>query len=210
MRRLWMLSPVLLLSAVGCVSQAQYDALANRLLAEEAKNRSAIERLTYLDSENIRLRSQMEEMGLKLQERDAILQAYSKRINWGAIEGTMVGSEGELIVEDKLLFKPGSTAILPGGQAVLDQVARAIKAEGVALVRIEGHTDSDPIVKTRKQYKDNFHLSAMRAHAVLRFLQGRGVPGKKLYLAGFGQYKPRDAANKSKNRRVEIRAFKQP
>ena len=207
MRGLMALLPVSLILCVGCVSESQYMEMKDRFLAEQSKNRQAVERLAYLDSENVRLRARLEQAGLKEEEARKIMEAYTHRPQWPVIEGTTVGEEGQLIVDDKVLFASGQHALQPTGRSVLDQIAQAIIKENIGVIRIEGHTDTDPIVKTKDKYDSNFHLSAMRALSVLAYLRSKGVPPEKMYVAGFGEYRPR-GADKSKNRRVEIRAFK--
>jgi chemotaxis protein MotB len=198
---------VALLLCVGCVSEAQYMEMKDQFLAERSNNRQAVERLAYLDSENIRLRAQLLQAGLKIEEADKIREAYAHMPQWPQIEGTTRGKEGELIIEDEVLFASGQHALQPTGRSVLDQVAQAIIKENAGAVRIEGHTDTDPIVKTKDKYDSNFHLSAMRALSVLAYLRSKGVPADKMYVAGFGEFRPR-GSDKSKNRRVEIRLFK--
>jgi len=87
----------------------------------------------------------------------------------------------------------------------LRQVARVLK-QGNKMMRIEGHTDSDPILNS--SWKTNLHLSAARAMAVADFLIASGVPEERVSISGYGQYRPKvpgdGASAKSSNRRVEI------
>ena len=69
---------------------------------------------------------------------------------------------------------------------------------------VEGHTDSDPIVKTKDKYRDNRHLSTERADSVARYLIQQGVPESSIVVVGYGQHDPRDPKTKARNRRVEI------
>ena len=71
-------------------------------------------------------------------------------------------------------------------------------------IYVEGHTDTDPISKTKKLYKNNRHLSAMRAEAVASFLTGFGLPDHRLVIVGYGPHEPIAKGEKSRNRRVEI------
>ena len=45
---------------------------------------------------------------------------------------------------------------------------------------MNGHTDSDPISKTKSRWKDNLDLSAERARVVGKYLADKGVPAKQL------------------------------
>jgi chemotaxis protein MotB len=76
-------------------------------------------------------------------------------------------------------------------------------------VRVDGHTDSDPVKKAKAAgIKDNMHLSTMRAMAVKDFLVSKGVPADRVFVAGFGEYWPLNTGNtpkdKQRNRRVEV------
>ncbi len=75
-------------------------------------------------------------------------------------------------------------------------------------VDVVGHTDSDPIRKTKKLYKDNWDLSAERALTVLRHLVQRGIPKERIRAVACGQSRPvasnSTSAGKAQNRRVEI------
>jgi hypothetical protein len=74
-------------------------------------------------------------------------------------------------------------------------------------VLVEGHTDSDPIATA--QFPSNWELSTARAGAVIRFLESQShLPEDRLAASGYADQRPvapnDTAANKSKNRRVEI------
>ena len=73
-------------------------------------------------------------------------------------------------------------------------------------LRVDGHTDNVPIKVSG--WKDNFHLSAMRAHTVLKALVGEGISSERIFLAGFGLHRPQVSNDtregRQQNRRVEI------
>lgn len=106
-----------------------------------------------------------------------------------------------------ILFDSGQTVLKAGSKATLDRIAAVIQRDyGGRIVRVEGHTDTDPIKKS--PWKDNWELSCERALSVVRYLTGRGIDSKKIYAAGYGEHMPRDtnatAAGKARNRRVQI------
>ncbi|HLQ37053.1 MAG TPA: OmpA family protein [Planctomycetota bacterium] len=108
-------------------------------------------------------------------------------------------------VEDEVTFDSGSTALKDSAHKVLSKVVAALKREFPnKRYYIEGHTDSDPIVKTKDKFSSNRHLSVMRADAVAHYLIDQGIPEKQVVVVGFGQFDPKDQKNKAKNRRVEI------
>lgn len=72
-------------------------------------------------------------------------------------------------------------------------------------IRVEGHTDSTPLVKTAF-YRNNMELSAFRAYQVMRQLQqNTQLPPEMFAMAGYGSFHPitKDPADPV-NRRVEV------
>ena len=115
-----------------------------------------------------------------------------------------------IAIDDSVTFDSGSTSLKDTGHKVLQRVAAAIKRDyGDRRIYIEGHTDSDPIQRTKDKFRDNRHLSTERADSVARYLISKcGIPESRLVVVGFGPFDPRaqgstDSA-KSRNRRVEI------
>lgn len=113
-------------------------------------------------------------------------------------------------IENAVTFDSGSTALKSSAHQVLRRVADVLKSDFAGRrIYVEGHTDSDPIRRTKDKFRDNRHLSVERADAVARYLISEcGVPEPRIVVVGFGPYDPRasggtDAA-KSRNRRVEI------
>lgn len=109
-------------------------------------------------------------------------------------------------VNDSVTFDSGSTTLKDSSHRVLQNVCGVLKGKYAGRrFYIEGHTDTDPIVKTKDKYTSNRHLSVMRADSVARYLIGQGVPESSIVVVGFGQFDPVSSAkNKSQNRRVEI------
>lgn len=108
-------------------------------------------------------------------------------------------------VEDSVAFDSGSTTLKDSSHRVLRNVASVLKSRFSGhRFYIEGHTDSDPIQKTKDRFRSNRHLSTERADSVAAYLIQQGVPEASIVVVGFGQFDPRDAKAKAKNRRVEI------
>jgi chemotaxis protein MotB len=103
-------------------------------------------------------------------------------------------------------FKSGSIAIKPESLPALDRIA-SILAVRTCRLRIEGHTDNQPI--HTPQIASNWELSTARATEVVRFLiiNHRFGP-ERLSAAGYAEYHP-VASNltpngRAQNRRVDI------
>ncbi len=107
-------------------------------------------------------------------------------------------------------FAPGSAVVSQELRQVLVRVAKLIRPVP-AYIRIEGHTDNQPIPITgvREGYETNWELSGARAINILRFLtETEDVDQKKLSAVAFGATRPiysNDTPEKrSFNRRVDI------
>lgn len=210
MRRMWFicgLAAVVL--ATGC---ANVDQL-------KRQNADLQARLAAVEAERDRLRSEvstLQEQNQALQQRLGQAQAGTQEL---AELRQRLGSEvgvslrgGLLTIElpDKILYRSGQASLTEAGKATLRKVAAALNTKFADYpVRVEGHTDSDPIRRTRKLYRSNWELSAARALEVVHFLTEQcGVDPRRVHAAAFGQYQPvapnTTAANKQKNRRVAI------
>jgi len=111
------------------------------------------------------------------------------------------GGEVVVAIAGDVLFDSGSIALKPSAKTSLDSVATVLKGRyGANLIRIEGHTDTDPIRKSK--WKTNERLSFERANAVEQYLASKGVKSRRMYSAAFGSANPK--ANKKASRRVEI------
>ena len=108
-------------------------------------------------------------------------------------------------VDDSVTFDSGSVALKDSSHKVLRSVCSALNSKFPGRrIYIEGHTDTDPIQKTKDKYSSNRHLSMLRADAVARYLISQGIPEANIVVVGYGQFDPRDPTNKARNRRVEI------
>lgn len=124
------------------------------------------------------------------------------------IEGVSVrqGAEGVIVqVQGEVLFASGQAELTESGRRTIEALAPELMRDPGRL-RIEGHTDSDPI--RRSQWKTNLRLSCARANAVADFLIGAGYQAESIAVAGYGEHRPiqpgNDDAAKQANRRVEI------
>jgi len=115
------------------------------------------------------------------------------------------------VLREKVLFGTASADLSDDGKAALRRVADALRG-GTTRIRIEGHTDNQPLAKeaTRERFpRGNMELSAARALAVWEFLVADGNLGAaRLSVVGFGEHQPRvpndSERNRYRNRRVEI------
>lgn len=118
------------------------------------------------------------------------------------------------VLQSELLFAKSKAEIGEAGKRELAKLATtlleiAVKMPGDIdwILRVDGHTDSDPIATP--QFPSNWELSTARALSVVHALVDAGIPAKRLAATGFGEYYPLTAgqteAAKAKNRRIEFK-----
>ncbi len=188
--------------------------------ADDAKKR-----MSLLEQENLDLRSRNEQLELALSDAETQRQLSASEVRalraendqlrmsgpatgssgFEGISGvnTTVTGGGEVIVDvaGDVLFASGQAKLRASARKTLDEVANVIKDRySGRVIRIAGHTDSDPI--KRSKWKTNERLSAERALAVEEYLVKKGVDARRMYVAAFGSSNPK--STKKDSRRVEI------
>ena len=132
----------------------------------------------------------------------------------GELDGisTKITEKGLLITfDDKYLFAPASAHLDSSAKKLLDKVGVLICKKFVLhSMRVEGHTDSDPIKSNL--YPSNWELSGARASSVVRYMIDRFKFSPSLFTAiGYADTRPLENSYSSKdpkNRRVEILILK--
>jgi len=118
------------------------------------------------------------------------------------------------VFQAEVLFEKARAELNAEGEAEMLKLADAVKqlereipADIAWVLRVDGHTDIDPIQSS--QFRSNWDLSAARAIAVVNFLVANGVSPTHLVAAGFGEFQPIDPGSteeaKSRNRRIELK-----
>jgi chemotaxis protein MotB len=184
----------------------------NKLSADVTARREELDKIQHeLDQRNSRLA----ELGQVLQEQQTMVGTLRKKVA-DALLGfenqglTVTQKNGKVYVslDEKLLFKSGSTVVDPKGVSALKKLADVLEQNPEINVMIEGHTDDVPVMNG-SAYKDNWDLSALRATSIVRILlEGSTINPQRLTTAGRSQYLPVDPAKtaeaRQKNRRTEI------
>jgi len=118
------------------------------------------------------------------------------------------------VFQSEVLFPKGSASINPAGLEEIAKLAAAIAeleteipSDIAWVLRVDGHTDNDPIRSAA--FQSNWELSSARAIAVVRLLIDNGVSPDRLVAAGFGEFQPIDPGEseeaKARNRRIELK-----
>lgn len=121
-------------------------------------------------------------------------------------------------MDSNSFFKPGTAEIMPAAGPLLAAWSKTLGDEKFKFfaIEVEGHTDDDPINTPR--YPSNWELSADRAAAVVRTMNGEGLHKFKMSAIGLGDSHPKlpnrnmfgeaIPINQAKNRRVAINLVK--
>lgn len=174
------------------------------------ENRQLNENLTNLQQENADLSSKASQYESELNQLENSRKALEDQLKGTGATVRIKNGAVSVLLPGAILFDAGQTALRPQSKATLKKIAGIIKTETAGeIVRIEGHTDNDPISRQKDKYKSNWELSAARAAAVLHYMvEECGVSPTKVYIAGFGQYQAmadnKSKTGKAKNRRVEF------
>ena len=148
------------------------------------------------------------------------LAEMEKQLKQGKSAKETTGFKGDVKVDpnkgtitvtlpNSILFSSGKATLKSSTSADLDHIYSVLRERySGKQVDIVGHTDTDPIRKTKNLWKDNWDLSAGRALTVVRYLVDKGVSSKSIRGVACGQSRPiasnATSAGKAKNRRVEI------
>lgn len=169
---------------------------------------------------------EVKELQLTVQSLEAQQEKYQKSIKVGQFRSEffaqikkILGNRNDVrIVDDRfvfqseVLFDVASAELGEEGKKQLDELIKALKEIGNKIpadinwiLRVDGHTDKRPIKSS--QFPSNWELSSARAIAVVQYMIKKGIDGKHLVAAGFGEFQPLNTNEKDidRNRRIEFK-----
>lgn len=164
-----------------------------------------------------RVRLEAEAATLKLY-RPVVFGRFGEELN--QTDGVSVVGE-RIILRSEVVFGTSLADVSPDGRALLSEVASLLRSitddipdDLEWIVRVDGHTDIQPLSPGRP-FADNWELSQARALAVLRYLVDQeGLPPGRFAATGYGAYHPvdtgTDAAALARNRRIELTLATRP
>jgi len=172
-----------------------------------------------IDVENESVEKIAERLNIALAEKAQELARYRSDF-FGRLRDVLGNNPDIRVVGDRfvlqsgLLFASGSAELGQQGKQqvrklsdTLNSVAANIPGDIDWIVRIDGHTDRQPI--NTAEYPSNWELSTARALAIVRFMISQGVPARRLAATGFGEFHPLDSEKTAEayaiNRRIEIK-----
>lgn len=210
-----LLGGLVLVLAAGCQNK-----LADENVALHRQNRELQERLSTTDAQlqQAPRPEQIQQLQGEIAQRDAQIAQLQTQLRTPAAGNSAddnAGLEGIEVTRDDragtvtvnvpgdVLFASGQAEVKDSARQTLTRIATAIKKDyaGKRLF-VDGHTDADPITKTKDKWEDNLDLSAARARNVGKFLASQGIDSKLIGERAFGETAPR--GSKSASRRVEI------
>jgi len=165
------------------------------------------------DPEADRLRADVQRLRTENERLRRIAERPAVEADCPMPEEAYRGQTVEVLLSD-LLFESGSADLTPAGLQRLDEVAARLKLSFAGRrVRVEGHTDTQPIGPSlRTQFPTNWELSTARATTVLRYLQEvHAMDPARMEAVGMGAFDPVEsnatAEGRARNRRVRIAAL---
>jgi chemotaxis protein MotB len=190
----------------GCASKKQVQEYQDEITALR-------EERTRLKQENRELEMQLDDYAVALQEANQKVAAPSTAPSYPDLDavGVDYGQRDGMLylsIPSEITFASGKADLTASGKKALKAVADTLMGKhSSGTFWIEGHTDNDPIKKSK--WSSNRDLSVARAMAVLHHLvEECGVPDGQCVVAGHGEYEPvasnESKSDKARNRRVEI------
>ena len=117
-----------------------------------------------------------------------------------------IGEWLELTLDSKFLFSSGSADLKTNIDATLKNLMLVLESTQ-GDIRVEGHTDSNPI--STQRFPSNWELSAARAAAVVRHFESKGILSARLSATGLASSNPiadnDSELGREKNRRVVLK-----
>jgi flagellar motor protein MotB len=228
----------MLFLGAGCVPLTDYQKLEDRLKEneqyvlkhkEEKKELQKREQFLVLqakerekDMELLRarlaksehLRSQLEAQGktkLVVTEQPASV----KPDQTNAFGGFKINSDtGGIVLDHDILFASGESNLKSSGKHVLEELVSKLNSSEFCryIIRVDGHTDDAPVVKTKKENHDNWELGAKRAKVVLEYMISKGIAPERCFFASFGPYRPlmKDSGIKEMVKEEKPEKFEKP
>ena len=188
---------------------SQLTEISSALGVSEAKRTEQEEQIHDLgDRLNI-------ELARKVNELERYRSDFFGRLRTIVGDNPLIRVEGDrFLLQAELLFPSGTAELGEQGRAelklvaaVLLQLIPAIPGDLQWILRVDGHTDREPI--RSKRFASNWELSMARAVSVVRYLAEQGLPEERMAAAGFSKFHPIDPADSEKayrkNRRIEIK-----
>jgi chemotaxis protein MotB len=195
------------LPLTGCTNwKKRYNALDVEHQNLKGNYENCVASLDSTAAERAKMSQELENLKKQLAQGKSATEAtgFKGNVKVDEAAGTIT-----VTLPNSILFSSGKATLKSSTNSDLDHVYGVLRERySGKKVDVVGHTDTDPIRRTKNLWKDNWDLSSGRALTVLRYLVSKGVSPKNIRGVACGQSRPiasnANAAGKSNNRRVEI------
>lgn len=199
-----------------CLTELKID-------SDNNEKKSYHQRYQELEKVNANLSNKINQLKIEIKKRDSIIEIQEdvirvlddtkktietnlkEQIAKKLFEIEATNDRLRMVIQDTILFNPGSMNINDKGKSVLQKIAASVKENPDQHIRVEGHTDND-LPKNAKF--NNWELSAARAIAVIQYLEAAGLEPSKLSAVAFGANRPvatnDTETGRLQNRRIEL------
>jgi chemotaxis protein MotB len=184
-------------AAVGAVAGAATGALVGDALDEYAYDNAA----GLKDKE-----AQINDLQRQLSAAEDELAKLRNQPGMENVQVESVNGQLRFTILNEVLFAPGKADLKDSSKTTLDSVLAAIQQDFADRdITVEGHTDSDPIQKSK--WKDNWELSYNRSMAVLYYLMNeKQIAPERLKAVACGDSQPVVPNDTAENKRLNRRA----
>lgn len=145
--------------------------------------------------------------GASAKDKDAQINDLQRQLaSLDNVKVESVNGQIRFTILNEVLFDAGKAELKQSSKTTLDSVLAIIQQEYADRdITIEGHTDSDPIQKSK--WKDNWELSYNRSIAVLYYLMNeKQIAPERLKAVACGESQPVAANDSTENKRMNRRA----
>ena len=203
-----LIAVMLVSTLTGCTNwKKKYNALDVEHQNLQGLYENCIASLDTTAAEKAKMSQELEKLRQQLKSGKSASQATGfegKDVKVDQEKGTIT-----VTLPNSILFPSGKASLKSATNADLDDIYSVLRQRySGKQIDVVGHTDSDPIRKTKDKWKDNWDLSAARALTVLRYLVNKGVSPQTIRGVACGESRPvasnSSSSGKAKNRRVEI------
>mgnify|MGYP000468818815 CR=1 FL=1 len=203
-----MVAAAVVSSLTGCTNwKKKYNTLDVEHQNLQGLYENCMASLDMTAAEKAQMSQELEQLRQQLKEGKTASQATGfegKDVKVDEAKGTIT-----VTLPNSILFASGEATLKSATNADLDDIYSVLRQRYSGKeIDVVGHTDSDPISRTKDKWQDNWDLSAARALTVLRYLVDRGVNAQNIRGVACGESRPvasnASSAGKAKNRRVEI------
>ena len=180
--------------------------------AEEASHQKDIQYVEMSTRLNKALADKVAELNNVAQYQSEFYRAIKDALG----DDKFIQTTGDrFIISSDILFGSGSYTLSPEGKNQLRLIANVIRdlenkipTDIDWIIRVDGHTDRQQVMRGTRGYSNNMELSLLRANAVANELAAAGVSRRRLVPSGFGDLHPvslgNDQQSLQKNRRIEL------